>query len=76
MVAAGAYYTRLGRIDLARIHKAALCTGTLCGPWFLWKFHAPVLALWIGPRTPEIRDRREEEDNENDTPVAGSKFLA
>lgn len=27
-VAPGAYYSRLGRIDLAQIHKAILCTDT------------------------------------------------
>lgn len=27
-VAPGAYYLRLGRIDLAQIHKAILCTDT------------------------------------------------
>lgn len=38
-VAPGAYYSRLGRIDLAQIHKAILCTdtstrfGALYGNW-------------------------------------------
>lgn len=57
-VAAGAYYSRFGRIDLARIHKAVLCTDTLRGgPRSLWKFYAPVLALRLAERMAENSGR-------------------